>query len=139
MKTITSYLLGFIVSVIILTILFRFFLSYSLANKEITVQVLSCVVYFIGMFSSGWYFGKKDGNYLPIYDVGFRFHLSTYLVFNLISELWYIFEFNSSYEKIKYIHLTAIIWGIFVLIHFFYYLWSRKQTIDNLEKSELFE
>lgn len=33
MKTITSYLLGFIVSVIILTILFRFFLSYSLANK----------------------------------------------------------------------------------------------------------
>lgn len=139
MNFITTYLLRFALAATILTIIFRYFLSYSI-NSGLTISVaLSAVLYFTGMFISGWYFGKKDADYLPIYDVGFRFHLTTYLLFNLISELWFIFGLNSHYEEFATIHLTAIIWGAFLLIHFMLFLWTRKRTINNLDKRDLFE
>ena len=139
MKTITRFLLGFALTISVLTITFRYFLSYGIDNKSTIIVVLSAILYFIGMFISGWFFGKKDGDYLPIYDVGFRFHFTTFFIFNLISELWFVFGFNSSYEKVRYIHLTAIIWGVFLLFHFVMYLRAKRKSIDNLDKEELFD
>ena len=139
MRTITRFLLGFALTISVLTIAFRYFLSYGIDNKSTIIVVLSAVLYFIGMFISGWIFGKKDGDYLPIYDVGFRFHFTTFFIFNLISELWFIFGFNSSYETVRYIHLIAIIWGIFLLLHFAMYLRAKRKSIDNLVKEELFD
>ncbi|MDR0431469.1 MAG: hypothetical protein LBH58_13495 [Tannerellaceae bacterium] len=139
MKAITVYLLRFALAATVLTIIFRYFLSQGIdAGSTITV-ILSAVLYFIGMFILGWYFGKKDGNYLPFYDVGFRFHLTTYIIYNLISELWFILEFNSHYENFFTIHRTVFIWGGFLLIHFIFFLWARKRTINNLNKRDLFE
>ena len=83
MKTITSFLLRFALTAIILTIIFRYFLSYGIENKSLIIIALSAILYGAAMFISGWYFGKKDGEYLPIYDVGFRFHFTTYLIYNL--------------------------------------------------------
>ena len=139
MKTITTYLLKFALTATVLTIIFRYFLSQGVDTGSTTTVVLSAILYFIGMFISGWYFGKKDGNYLPIYDVGFRFHSTTYLIYNLISEAWFILGFNSHYEKIVTIHWTVIIWGCFIFIHFIFFLWTRKRTINNLDKRDLFE
>lgn len=97
------------------------------------------ILYGISMFTSGWHFGKKDHKDLDLRDVGFRFHLTTYLTFVLISELWFLLGFNSSYEQIGSVHITAFIWGICLLVHGFVYLKTRKNTIDGLDKSELFE
>ena len=139
MKTITPFLLKFALTATVLAIIFRYFLSYGIDNKTIIIIVLSSVIYGVSMFVSGWYFGKKDGDYLPIYDVGFRFHFTTYLIHNLVSELWFVFGFNSNYERIGVIHFTAIIWGIILLLHFLLFLKARKNSINNLDKAELFE
>lgn len=139
MKTITPYLLRFALVATILTIIFRFVLSYGIENQSITIIILSGMTYGISMFISGWIIGKKDGEYLPIFDVGFRFHFTTFLVFSVISELWFILGFNSHYEKIKTIHITILIWSILLLIHFIVYLWTRKNSINNLDKNDLFE
>jgi uncharacterized membrane protein (UPF0182 family) len=64
---------------IILTIVFRLGLSASIAHKLVLAVVLTSVIYAILMWLNGSYFGKKDYEYLPIYDIGFRFHLSTFL------------------------------------------------------------
>ena len=139
MKTITSYLLGFAITATILAIVFRFLLSYGIDNKMTWVIIAAAILYCVGMFVNGWYFGKKDNNYLPINDVGFRFHLTTYLIHNLVSELWFILGFNSPYEKIGVIHKTAIIWGVFLLLHLILYIYFRKKSIDGLDKNRLFE
>jgi len=139
MKTITPFLLKFAFTATVLAIIFRYCLSYGVDNKVIGFSVLSAVIYGIGMFASGWYFGKKDGDYLPIYDVGFRFHFTTYFIHNLISELWFVLGFNSDFERIGVVHSTAIIWGIFLLLHFLFFLRARKNSINNLDKTELFE
>jgi len=139
MKTITQYLLRFALTIIVLTIIFRYFLSYGIENHSTIIIILSAVIYFLSMFVSGWYFGKKDGEYLPIFDVGFRFHLTTYLIHNAISLLWIGLGLGSKYEKLSLSIMIAIYWGIFIIVHFIFYLWARKNSIDNLDKEDLFE
>lgn len=139
MKLIAHNLIRFAITATALTILFRYALTYGIENKSNLIVVLSASIYAIAMFLTGWTFGKKDRMYLPIYDVGFRFHLATYLVHNIISELWFMLDFNSKYENITVIHSTAIIWGLFLIGHFVFFLWTRKNAINNLDKEDLFD
>lgn len=139
MKTITTYLLRFALTATILTIIFRYFLSYGIENNSGITIVLSAIIYGIAMFISGWYFGKKDGDYLPIFDAGFRFHLATYIVHNVISLLWIGVGFGSVYEKFSVSVMVAIFWGFFLLLHFIFYLLSRKNSINNLSKEDIFD
>jgi len=140
MKTLTTpYLLRFALVAIVLTIVFRYFLSYGIESRTTGVIVLSAIGYGVGMFFAGWHFGKKDGEFLPIADVGFRFHLTTYIVHNVLSELWFVAGFNSRYEKISTIHAITACWGVFLLLHLVFYLWARKRSIDGLRKEDLFE
>ena len=140
MKTfITNNLLKFTFVTIILTILFRIILSASITNKMTLTVILCSIVYGILMWSNGKYFGRKEYEYLPIYDIGFRFHLFTFLAHNLVSVLWFVFAFESKYENIKVIYITALIWSVILIIHLIYYLSVRKETIKNLDKENLFE
>ena len=139
MKTITHNLTKFAITATILTILFRYSLTYGIENNTNFIIFLSALLYALAMFVSGWTFGKKDREYLPIYDFGFRFHLATYLIHNILSELWFVRGFNSKNENITVIHSNAIIWGIFLIIHFLFFLWTRKNSINNLDKEDLFD
>jgi hypothetical protein len=91
------------------------------------------------VFTIGWIFGKKDKMNLPLYDVGFRFHLVTYIFCNLIGELWFLIGLQSEYENVRTVHLTAVFWGLGLLFHFIIYLITRKNAIKGIKKSEIFE
>ncbi len=136
---ITPNLIKFTLATVILTVIFRIGLSTSITNK-MTIAVIVCsIVYGILMWFNGSYFGRKEYEYLPIYDIGFRFHLSTFLTHNVVSILWFVFSFESKYENIKVIYITALIWSVFLIIHLIYYLSVRKSSIKNLDKEDLFE
>ncbi|HUH25165.1 MAG TPA: hypothetical protein VLY87_00930 [Flavobacterium sp.] len=139
MKSITPYLVRFAVAASILTIVFRYFLSTGIENNNATLVLLSSVIYGLAMFVTGWFFGQKDGNYLPISDVGFRFHLTTFLVHNIISELWFVFGLQASKETINTIHYTILFWLPFLIIHYIFYLVAKKKSIKGLNKDDLFE
>jgi len=140
MKTLkTSSLFWFAAVAICLTIAFRFFLSYGIDNKIALLVNLNAIVYGLLMFGAGWYFGKKEAEYLPVSDIGFRFHLATYIIYNLISQTWFVAGFNSVYEKQSLVHMTMIIWGGFLLLHFIVFLLTRKNTIKGLHKNDIFE
>ncbi|HPW96707.1 MAG TPA: hypothetical protein PK557_07080 [Paludibacteraceae bacterium] len=139
MKTITSYLLWYALTVAVLTIIFRYFLSFGIENNSTAIITVSATIYGFLMFASGWYFGHKDEEYLPIYDIGFRFHLTTYLVHGTITLLWIGLGFCSKNEDTDISVNILIYWGILLLIHFIFFLWSRKKTIKNLDKDDLFE
>lgn len=135
----TPNLVKFAVAACVLTIVFRIFLSIGIENRSNLMIGLSATCYFAAMFLSGWFFGKKEYLYLPIHDVGFRFHLTTYLAYIILSELWFALNFHHKSETIITIHITAAIWGVFLLCHFIYYLYIRKNTINHLDKEELFD
>lgn len=139
MKIITPYLLRFGIAASILTILFRYALSNLLAEGLPLLVFVVAVIYGTAMFFSGRFYGKKDIEYLPIADIGFRFHLTTYLIYNLVSWLWFVADFHSSSENIQAVHYTALVWGVFLIIHLGFYIYSRKRTINHLDKDELFD
>lgn len=140
MKTfITNNLLKFTLVTTMLTILFRITLSTSITNKMTLGVIICSILYGILMWFNGRYFGRKEYEYLPIYDIGFRFHLFTFLAHNLVSILWFVFAFESKYENIKVIYITALIWSVILIIHLIYYLSVRKETIKDLDKENLFE
>ncbi len=139
MKPITHSLIKFAIAAIVSATLFRYFLTYGIEIKSGSVIGISASIYAILMFLSGWNFGKEDKEYLPVYDVGFRFHFTTYLIHNVVSELWFVLGFNSKYENIAAIHTVAIIWGLFLLVHFIVFLRTRKNAINNLHKEDLFD
>ena len=139
MKTITKYLIQFACAAAVLTLLFRFALSYGIDHQSTSITITSAIIYAVSLFGAGWYFGRRDGKYLPIFDVGFRFHFTTYLLHNTISILWIYGGFGSKYEKLEWTIMIAIYWGAFLLIHFIYYLWTRKKAINHLDKEDLFE
>ncbi len=116
MKNIHQYLSKFAVTILIITVIFRYSLSTLLSSKEFILVFIPAILYFLAMFSAGWYFGKKDKEFLPIFDIGFRFHFVTYIVFTLISEMWFLMGFASKYENIKTVHITALIWGFLMII-----------------------
>jgi uncharacterized membrane protein YeiB len=130
---------NFGITTFILTLIFRFVLSTSFTNKNNAVIVFSTITYTILMFAICYYFGKKEQEYLPINDTGFRTHLTSYIAHNLLSFLWFGFGFQSKNEKVEVVYITALVWGILLIIHFFKYRSIKKSNIKNLDKNELFE
>ena len=136
---VTSNLIKFTLVAFLLTIIFRIGLSTSITNKIIIGAIMSALIYAVLMWLNGSYFGKKEYDYLPIYDVGFRFHVSTFFAHNIISILWFKLGFESKYENISITYNIAIIWSIFLITHLIYYISVRKSNIKNIHKEDLFE
>lgn len=139
MKSITKNLVYFSIILFITTVAFRYTLSTLLQNKLFSYIWLLTVGYGVVVFIFGWIFGKRDNLTLPLYDIGFRFHLATFIICNTIAEAWYLLNFQSVYEKILWVHLTVIIWGAVILLHYILYIITRKNAIHGIKKSELFE
>lgn len=139
MKTVTRYLVGFAIAAFLLTIAFKCSLSFSLDRQQFVATKIFSVLYALSMFAFGWFFGKKDGAYLPIFDVGFRFHFTTFVIHNLVCGLWFLLKLNSVREKAESFYTILIVWGILLLAHFIIYLALRKKTIDGLNRDDLFE
>lgn len=139
MKVVTKNLLYFAVLFFIGAILFRYALSYSIEYRMF-LQVWGVgLAYFFYNFFIGWYFGKRDYEDLPLYDIGFRFHFTTYLLHNSVSLMWFHMGFQSKYESISVVYLTALFWGIGLLIHYALYLRARRNTINGINREDIFE
>ncbi|MFP4556331.1 MAG: hypothetical protein ACLFNU_05620 [Bacteroidales bacterium] len=129
----------FAVLFLIGAIVFRYSLSESIENRSYSLIWIIAGTYFFFNFFIGWFFGKRDYQSMPLNDIGFRFHFVTYFLFNTVSVLWFLYDFNSQYESIRIVYLTALFWGVVLLIHFIFYLIERKNSINGLNKEEIFE
>ncbi len=96
-------------------------------------------IYFVFNFLTGFILGKRDYESLPLYDVGFRFHFATFLIFNVVSLSWFYLGLNAHVEKIELVYITAIIWSVFLAMHFFFYLYARKHSISGIRKEDIFD
>ena len=138
MKFITKNLVYFAVVSTALTLVFRFALSALLANACV-FYFIAAILYSLSMTAAGWTFGHKDGRELPLYDVGFRFHLITYVQYFVVTGVWFLLGLNAEVEKGEKKLITALVWGFLLAIHFVFYLLSRKKAIDGLKKDDLFD
>lgn len=139
MKTITKELMNFALTFGLGALVFRYLLSHLLdSESSVSIWVLS-VGYFVFNFLIGWYFGKREYMLLPLYDIGFRVHFTTYLIFNLVSFAWFCAGFHSRFERPEHFYYTALYWGIALAIHFLFFISAKRKTIRGLHKKDLFQ
>lgn len=138
-KYITKILLihAFILSVI--SIVFRFLISWSLTNDYFIRVWFIAGIYCLTVYFLIWKLSILDKKNLPFYDLGFRFHLITYLIWVLISYFWFMYGNISSHEHINQVHISTLYWLLTLIVHFCIYLVSRKKSIKGLKKTEIFD
>ena len=139
MKILTSNQLKFGISFLILTILINTGITLLLNSREFSNVWILVPVFIIAVLITGWFFGKKDNENLPLLITGFKFHLITYLITNSIALLKHLLGLASIYEKINTVYLTLIFWGLGLLLHFIIYQIKKGKTIKGIKQSEIFE
>tara|TARA_B100001093_G_scaffold506142_1_gene564591 strand:+ start:632 stop:1054 length:423 start_codon:yes stop_codon:yes gene_type:complete len=137
--TITKSLIQFITVTTFLTVIFRISLSEFLNEQLWSFVFIPPLIYFILMYVSGRYFGIKEYKYLPIGDIGFRFHVSTFIVFLIVSYLMYYLGYMSNSEPRGILDITILIWGIFLIIHMILFFKSKNDNIMGINKEDIFD
>lgn len=137
MKALTLRFGQFALSALCLTIVFRYVLNLCIGMNSVLGVVLCSVVYFCLMFLAGWYFGGKDLVENEIHDIGFRYHLVTYILCIGLGYAAYYIGWHC--QSLQSLAITAISWGIGLFIHFVFFLFEQKKTIRGYAKDEIFQ
>ncbi|MBR4403193.1 MAG: hypothetical protein IKT29_06655 [Flavobacteriales bacterium] len=137
MKVFTLRFRQFIVVALLLTVIFRYVLNLSIGEESLSMVILCAFIYFCMMFICGWYFGKKDATENGFYDIGFRYHAATYVICVGISYVAYYVGLNT--ESLWPMTITALSWGIGLLVHLILFLIEQRKTIKGYAKDEIFD
>lgn len=139
MKIISRNLLLFAFLLLVYTVLFRYGLGQLLTTEKWLWVIIIAVLYGVMIFFTAWTTGKRDGMENFLFDAGFRWNLTTFVVWGGASEAWFLLDLNSSYENIRIVHITLLIWSGFLLLHFILFLILRRRTIKGVHKTDIFE
>lgn len=139
MKYITKNLLIHSVIFLLASFLFRYLMSWSLSNGYFNGVWIVSAVYFLTLTVMIWRFSILDKKHLPLYDLGFRFHVATFIVWLLVSLIWFEFGSISAHEHIIQVYIASIIWLAVLLINFIVYRLTRKKSFKGLKKSDIFD
>ncbi len=139
MKIISRNLLLFALLLLIYTVLFRFGLGSLLSAEKWAWVVIISVAYGAMIFVTAWMTGKRDGMNNFLFDAGFRWNLTTFIVWGLASEGWFLLGFHSAYESIRIDHITLLIWSGFLILHLILFLILRRRTIKGIHKTNIFD
>ena len=137
MKVLTIRLVQFAISALALTLLFRYALNLCIGVHIVTGTTQCSIAYAFLMYLVGWYFGKKDAVENDFHDIGFRFHMVTYLICMGVGYGAYYIGWYT--ECLRAMAITAISWGVGLTIHFVFYLIEQRKTIKGYAKDEIFE
>ena len=137
MKALTIRLGQFAICALVLTVLFRYALNLCIEANSV-IGTTTCSIVYGGLMSLvGWYFGTKDAEENEVHDIGFRYHLVTYVLCIGIGYGVQYLGWNT--ESLRAMTITAIAWGIGLLVHFIFYLIEQSKTIKGYARDEIFQ
>ena len=137
MKVLTFRLGQFALSGLLLTVSFRYVLNLCIETRDMIGALVCSIVYFCLMFLIGWHFGKKDDIENEIYDLGFRMHLTTYILCTSVGISAYFVGWNT--ESLTSMQMSALYWGIGLAVHFLCFLIAQRKAIKGYAKDEIFQ
>ncbi len=138
MKILTRQLAFFAILMAVYTLAFRIGLSYCIGHSAWVLLAITSMVYCVSIFFTAWFLGKSDGQENPFFDLGLRFHVTSYLVWSAVSFGWFYLGNPHKYEHVTDILSVLIWWGFFLLVHILIFLITRKNTIRGIRKEDIF-
>ncbi|MCD4709827.1 MAG: hypothetical protein K8R52_03205 [Bacteroidales bacterium] len=139
MKIVSRNLLLYALLLLIYTVVFRFGLSRLLTAEKWIWVIIIAVAYGALIFVTAWMTGKRDGMNNFLFDAGFRWNLTTFIVWGAASEAWFLLGLHSVHESIRVVHITLLFWTGFLILHLFLFLILRRRTIKGVHKTNIFE
>ncbi len=139
MKIITRNLLLFAVLLCVYTLLFRYGLSRLLPAEAWTWVIVTSILYGLMIAVTAFLSGRSDGRENFFFDAGFRWNLTTFIVWGATSEAWFLLGLQSQYETIRTVHISLLIWSFFLVLHLILFLILRRRTIRGIHKTDIFE
>jgi len=139
MKIISKNLLMFIALITLFTLIFRMGLSRLLDAERYSLVIALSVLYGLLMAASGWFTGRMEGRQNFFFDAGFRWSLSTFVIWGGMSYAWFFLGRPASVESVQTVHVTLLIWSVFLVLHLLLFLILRRRTIKGVHKGDIFE
>ena len=131
-------LFSFILVITLWNVLFRFTLSSLLENENWNYVFLPPIIFFFAMYFSGRYFGLKQWRRLPI-DQSFKYHLSTFSVFFVVSYGFYFGNLLSEHEPRAILDYTFLFWGLGLIVHYIKFRQCSKTSIKGINRDQIFD
>ena len=135
MKALTKNLKYFGALTILFSIVFFYYLYTSINMQSFENIVLYAILYGAALFISAFILGYNDPVRKSKLDLGFHYHLITYVIVNLIgiSALFLAMGFNS--DTIINASLNLIFWGLGLLVHYYF----STRSIKGIDKNQIFD
>ena len=138
MKIFTKQLIIFAILMAVYTLAFRIGLSYCIGKSAWIFLGISSLVYGGAIFFTAFFLGKSDAQGNPFFDLGLRFHVTSYLIWAAVSFGWFYLGKPFHYEHVSDILHVLVFWGFLIILHTVIFLITRKDTIRGIRKDEIF-
>ncbi len=138
MKIFTKQLILFAILMAVYTLAFRIGLTSCIRHSAWLILGIMSFVYGGSIFFTAFFLGKSDAQENPFFDLGLRFHVTSYLVWAAVSFGWFYLGNPNRYEHVTDILQVLIYWGFILILHTIIFLITRKDTIRGIRKDEIF-
>ena len=135
MKTITKNQKYYGVLTLLFSVAFFYYLYSALETRTYDHIWIYAIVYGSLLFAGGLYFGYRDSIRESRKDLGFQYHLTVFMIVNLISVPWLFIVMGVSMDSLMNAGFQLIPWGLGLLIHYFF----SSKSIKGISKQELFD
>ena len=135
MKTITNNLKYFGGFTLLFSIIFFYNLYSAIANQSYDNIWIYATLYGMALFICGFVLGYNDPVQSSRHDLGFQYHLITFVVVNGVGIVSLFSAMGLSWTTFFNAILSIIFWGLGLLVHYFF----STKTIKGLDKDEIFD
>ena len=134
MRYFTPQLVGFGVTTLVLSIGFFSYLYSSIKAHTYDYIWIAALAFGVLMFFNGLLWGWRDSVRKSKSDLGFMYHLYTFVIVNNINLIFlFFFGFLEKYNE-NHFYLYILFWGIGLMVHYY----AMKKKIKGMDKEELF-
>lgn len=138
MKILTKQLAIFAILMAIYTLAFRTGLSYCIGHSAWLLLGIFSLTYGVTIFFTAYFLARSDAQDNPFFDLGLRFHVTSFLIWAAVSFGWFYLGNPHHYEHVTDILHVLIWWGLILILHVIIFLVTRKDTIRGIRKDEIF-
>lgn len=135
MKTMTNNQKYFGILILIFSATFFYYLYSALQTHSFDNIWLFAILFGAALFITGLVLGYKDPVRKSRTDLGFQYHLITFIIVNVIGIPWLFISMGLNKEILINAAFQCIPWGIGLFVH--YYFSSR--SIKGINKEEIFD
>lgn len=135
MKTMSNNLKYFGGLTLVLSVAFFYYLVASLQAQDFGNIWLIALGFGLLLFASGLLFGYNDSMRGSRADLGFQYHLMTFIIVNLVGIPWLMVGLGTDSNNLINIAYQCVPWAIGLATHYYF----SSKSIKGVSKEEIFD